>query len=72
MKNDVDNFIPGETSWVPYAKFKAIFSVDLAPLCSLRCDIDIFGARHPNNKFRVVISPQGRVNVYIQLHGAIT
>lgn len=54
----MDHFIPGETSWVPYAMFKAKFSDNLIPPCDLECVVNVIGAGQPHNKFDIDISPQ--------------
>ena len=58
-KKDVDHFVPGKTSWIPYSHFKAKFSGDLSSLCDLECVVDVVGAREPNNKFNIDITPEG-------------
>ena len=58
-KKDVDQFVPGKTSWIPYSHFKAKFSGDLSSLCDLECVVDVVGAREPNNKFNIDITPEG-------------
>ena len=58
-KKYVDRFDTDKTSWIPHSHFKAKFSGDLSSLCDLECVVDVVGAREPNNKFNIDITPKG-------------
>ena len=58
-KRDVDQFVPGITSWIPYSHFKAKFLGDITPIPDLECVVNVVGAREPHNKFTVDIIPRG-------------
>ena len=69
MKKDVDQFVPGKTSWIPYSHFKAKFCGDLTTISDLECVINVIGAREPHNKFTIDIIPNNSMPLpYDQLN----
>ena len=63
----VDKFVPGITSWIPYSHFIAKFSGNLSAPCGLECVVNFVGAREPNNKFNIDITPTGICYSYITI-----